>query len=59
KDLALNGHDLLSEAGIPEGTFIGKTLNFLLETVLDDQSLNRKDKLLEIARNFYIKHNPE
>jgi len=48
KDLAVNGYDLM-EIGIPQGKEIGKTLNILLNAVLEDFSLNDKDILLKMA----------
>ena len=48
KDLAISGKDLIA-LGIPPGKHMGIILNELLEAVLDDPELNRKDKLLEIA----------
>lgn len=48
KSLAVNGKDLAS-MGI-DGKAIGETLNKLLDAVLDDPSLNTKDKLLAIAK---------
>ena len=56
KDLAVNGNELSDEAGIPRGPEMGTVLQFLLETVLDDPSLNEKERLLEIAENFYREH---
>lgn len=53
RDLRLNGHDLHKEAGIPKGPQMGLILEFLLEAVLDDPSLNEKEKLLEMAVKFY------
>jgi putative nucleotidyltransferase with HDIG domain len=52
KDLAVSGNDL-TETGIPSGKILGIILKELLETVLDDPKQNSKEKLLEIARNFY------
>lgn len=52
RDLAVNGHDLM-EAGIPRGPELGVVLNALLEAVLDDPSLNTRERLLEIAGKFY------
>lgn len=51
KDLAVNGNDLM-KAGIPQGKQLGKTLDYLLETVLDDPAQNTKEQLLDIARNY-------
>ena len=52
KDLAVNGRDLMAE-GIPAGKAIGTILNELFETVLDDPSMNTKEKLLPVAKNYY------
>ena len=51
KDLAVNGKILL-ENGIPAGKQLGIILNELLNSVLEDPSLNTKEKLLEIAKNL-------
>ncbi|SIQ97302.1 poly(A) polymerase/tRNA nucleotidyltransferase (CCA-adding enzyme) [Alkalispirochaeta americana] len=53
KDLAVNGRDLMSQAGIPSGPALGIVLEELLETILDDPSMNRPETLLEIARAIY------
>jgi poly(A) polymerase/tRNA nucleotidyltransferase (CCA-adding enzyme) len=53
KDLAVNGNELHETGGVPRGPAMGTVLDFLLETVLDDPSLNEKERLLEIARRFY------
>ncbi|MGD1822570.1 MAG: CCA tRNA nucleotidyltransferase [Pleomorphochaeta sp.] len=52
KDLAINGNDLIS-LGIKKGPLFSKILNYLLNTVLDDPNLNKRDKLLEIALSYY------
>ncbi|QTQ11890.1 HD domain-containing protein [Treponema parvum] len=52
KDLAVNGQDLMSE-GIPSGKDMGKILNSLLESVLDDPAQNNKETLLNIAKSYY------
>ena len=46
KDLAIDGHDLIDQ-GIPAGKEVGEILKRLLNDVLDDPSLNRKELLLE------------
>ena len=46
KALAVNGGDLMA-AGIRQGKEIGETLKYLLDLVLEDPSLNRKDTLLQ------------
>lgn len=53
KDLNINGNDLIEKAGIPRGVAIGTVLDFLLETVLEDPSQNKKENLLKLATNFY------
>jgi tRNA nucleotidyltransferase/poly(A) polymerase len=53
KDLKINGNDLFKKAGIPKGPVMGVILEFLLEAVLDDPSLNDSEKLLNLAVNFY------
>ena len=53
RDLAVNGHILSEEAGIPKGPEMGVVLEHLLETVMDDPSMNTKEKLLALARSFY------
>lgn len=50
KDLAVNGRDLM-DIGIKDGRLIGKTLNELLERVIENPELNNKKKLLEIIKN--------
>ena len=47
-DLEIKGGDILP---LCKGDFskVGKTLEFLLEQVLDNPELNKKDKLIEIA----------
>lgn len=53
KDLAVDGHMLAQEAGIPRGPDMGVVLEHLLDTVMDDPSMNTKEKLLALARSFY------
>lgn len=49
KDLAISGNDLIAE-GMPPGRQIGETLSALLERVLDDPSLNKKEILLKLYK---------
>ena len=56
KDLKVNGHMLHDDAGIPYGPEMGTVLDQLLETVMDDPSLNTKEKLLSIAGSFYSQY---
>jgi tRNA nucleotidyltransferase/poly(A) polymerase len=48
KDLAVSGYDL-KEARVKPGKQMGIILNELLEAVIDDPSLNARDKLIQIA----------
>ena len=52
----INGHDLMSELGI-EGQQLGVILNHLLELVIDDPVLNKKETLLEEARKLNSQNN--
>jgi len=54
--LKLNGRDLIA-AGIAPGPLIGAILDKLTERVIDDQSLNDKKKLLELA--MQLKDDPD
>ena len=53
KNLEINGNILNQEAGIPRGPHMGRVLDFLLDSVLEDPANNKREKLIEIARNFY------
>ncbi len=53
KDLDIDGHALHREADIPYGPDMGVVLDQLLEAVMDDPELNKREKLLTIARSFY------
>lgn len=52
KGLAVNGRDLI-ELGVTRGDEVGKGLSMLLDRVLDDQSLNTKEKLINIFKDTY------
>lgn len=52
KDLAIGGNDLMA-AGIPKGPAIGRVLDHLLETVLDDPAQNNREQLLTIAGRYF------
>ncbi|HEX3017552.1 MAG TPA: hypothetical protein VHP31_06830, partial [Caproicibacter sp.] len=47
--LAVNGNDLL-EAGIPDGSTVGKALTLLLNAVLDGKCGNTKMELMDYLR---------
>ncbi|WP_394826904.1 CCA tRNA nucleotidyltransferase [Pendulispora albinea] len=52
RELKINGHDLMRDAGVPAGPAIGRVLNQLLEEVLADPSLNERERLLSRAREL-------
>jgi tRNA nucleotidyltransferase (CCA-adding enzyme) len=49
RDLAVGGDDLI-ELGFPPGPALGRVLQDLLEAVVDDPSLNTRERLLERAK---------
>lgn len=51
KNLSITGEDLL-KLGIGRGKVIGEILNYLLEEVLKNPSLNNKDILIEISLKY-------
>ena len=51
EDLAVDGRDLI-ELGLREGPEIGAALDALLDRVLEDPSVNTRDRLLEEARRL-------
>ena len=51
KDLKINGDDIINLGYIP-GPRIGKILDYLLEKVIDDPSLNNKDKLVKLVKSY-------
>jgi hypothetical protein len=53
KDLEVHGDDLAS-IGIPRSREMGAMLEYLLEAVLDDPTLNTKESLINLARNKYF-----
>ncbi|MDO9231381.1 MAG: HD domain-containing protein [bacterium] len=52
KQLKINGNDLMKDLGIQPGPKIGAILDVLLAEVIDNQKLNEKEKLLELAKDF-------
>lgn len=52
KDLAINGHDLMTNLALKPGPMLGKILHNLFERVLDNPELNTREKLLEISREI-------
>lgn len=50
RDLHVKGHDLMQALSLAPGPAIGRILERLLETVIDDPSRNEREVLLEEAR---------
>lgn len=50
KDLKINGKDLI-DLGFNRGKEIGNILKYLLDLVIEDPSLNEKEKLIKLAIN--------
>ena len=57
KDLKINGNDLMKEFNLKPGPIVGKILNYLLDLILDEPSLNDKEKLMEKTRIFLESNN--
>jgi tRNA nucleotidyltransferase (CCA-adding enzyme) len=53
RQMAADGDDIMSRLNLPPGPQVGIILEELLQAVLDDPSLNEKEKLLQIAKKFY------
>lgn len=54
KQLAVGGNDLM-EAGVPKGREIGRILGLLLQEVLENPELNKKELLLDRVRELLKK----
>jgi putative nucleotidyltransferase with HDIG domain len=50
RDLAVDGKDVMSVLGVPPGPRVGEILDHLLEEVLENPALNRREALLERIR---------
>lgn len=55
-DLAVNGRDVMHELGRGPGEWVGKVLQYLLNEVVDDPSLNKREILLQQARRYRAKN---
>jgi tRNA nucleotidyltransferase (CCA-adding enzyme) len=51
KDLAINGSDLMN-MGYPEGKQIGELINKLVDAVLDNPSINTREQLMALVKQF-------
>jgi putative nucleotidyltransferase with HDIG domain len=54
--LAINGDDLMSELGLPQGPHLGKMLDELLELVIADPKRNDRATLLLLAESMLADH---
>lgn len=54
--LAVNGDDLMSELGLPQGPHLGKLLDELLELVVADPKRNDRATLLLLAESMLADH---
>ncbi|MFY9341792.1 MAG: HD domain-containing protein [Planctomycetota bacterium] len=52
RDLAVDGHDLMRELGMPPGPALGVVIDRLLDQVLADPARNERATLLALAREF-------
>lgn len=52
KDLAVNGHDVMTILGIKPGPKVGEILNALFEEVLDDSAKNQREYLIRRIESF-------
>ena len=56
KDLDINGRDIMNLMNVNKGNKrVGKILDILLEKVIEDNTLNTKDKLINIAKEELLK----
>ncbi len=54
KDLKVNGYDVMKIKNIPPSPLVGKILNYLLEKCLDDPSLNTRENLIKLIKEYKI-----
>lgn len=52
RDLAVDGHDIIAALDGEAGPIVGQVLRELLERVLDDPTLNTRDKLMRLAEQI-------
>jgi len=56
KNLAINGYDVMEHLNLSPGPAVGKALNYLLEKVLEDPSLNTREALLGELKRWATTH---
>ena len=52
-DLKVDGKDVMRELGLPPGPRVGEVLGWLLEQVVEEPSLNERERLLRRAREAF------
>jgi tRNA nucleotidyltransferase/poly(A) polymerase len=52
RDLALNGHEVMDLLGLTEGPEVGRVLDHLMETVVDQPELNTKEGLTALLKEM-------
>ncbi len=55
KDLEVKGNDIMDTFKVPPSPLVGQVLNYLLELVLDNPELNKKERLMKEAE-FFLKN---
>jgi tRNA nucleotidyltransferase (CCA-adding enzyme) len=55
-DLDITGDDLMKEFSMPADKKIGEVLNYLLELVIDEPLLNKRENLLKLALEYLEKN---
>lgn len=55
RNLDINGEILLEELNLSSGKIVGEILKYLLEKVLENPSLNKKETLILLSNNFINK----
>jgi len=52
KDLNIDGKVLIEELSLKTGPLIGQVLHYLLEIILDDPEKNKRESLLDLAKDY-------
>jgi hypothetical protein len=55
EDLDISGGDLMTELGLSAGPLLGEILKYLLDLVVEDPLVNKKEQLLRLAREYVEK----
>jgi tRNA nucleotidyltransferase/poly(A) polymerase len=54
RDLDIHGNDVMNVLGINPGPRVGEVLNYLLDRVIDDPSLNTTSNLVELMKEKFL-----